>query len=160
MFEGVNIGKAYVFVRMHIMLPDEHSKRFVAILNKKTELGKLMNALGHMTAGLSGGFGKASEMCFLEYTDKDGGMHPYISHFPFIVLKAENSNKIRAVRNEAIAQKIFFTDFTSTMTVGTSIEQIERTKNTPESELEYYGICLFGDTAELKELTKKFSLFT
>ena len=82
-------------------------------------------------------------MRFLEYRDKDGGVHPFISHFPFIALKAENSNQIRKVRREAIARNIIFTDFTSTMTVGTSEEQQKRTSNTPESELEYYGICLF-----------------
>ncbi len=141
------------------ILPDERSKRFVAILNKKIENGKLMNALGHMTAGLAGGFGRAEEMCFLEYQDKDGGIHTNISHFPFIVLKADNSNKIRTVRNEAIQRDIIFTDFTSTMTVGTSEEQQNATKNTPEQELEYYGICLFGDTDILKEFTGKFSLF-
>jgi len=43
--------------------------------------------------------------------------------------------------------------------VGTSNDQIERTKNTPELELEYWGICLFGKTSELKEFTGKFSLF-
>lgn len=37
-------------------LPDENSKRFIAVLNKKIETGKLMNALGHMSAGLVGGF--------------------------------------------------------------------------------------------------------
>ncbi len=141
------------------MLPDEKSQRFVAILNKKIETGKLMNALGHMTAGLAGGFGKGQEMHFLEYKDKDGGVHPYISHFPFIVLKAENSNQIRKIRNEALSRNVMFTDFTSTMTVGTSAEQRERTKNTPELELEYYGICLFGQTDTLKEFTGKFSLF-
>jgi hypothetical protein len=36
-------------------LPDESTKRFIAILNKKVEPGRLMNALGHMTAGLTGG---------------------------------------------------------------------------------------------------------
>jgi pterin-4a-carbinolamine dehydratase len=141
------------------MLPDEKSLRFIAVLNKKVEFGKLMNALGHMTAGLAGGFGKGHEMNFLEYRDKDNGLHPHISHFPFIVLKAENSNQIRKVRNEAITRNILFTDFTSTMTVGTSAEQQERTKNTPEIELEYYGICLFGSTQELREFTGKFSLF-
>ncbi len=141
------------------MLPDENSWRFIAVLNKKVETGKLMNALGHMTAGLSGGFGKGDEMCFLEYKDKEGGVHPYISHFPFIVLEADNSNQIRKLRNEAQARNIIFTDFTSTMTVGTSAEQIERTANTPEAELEYYGICLFGKTEELREFTKKFSVF-
>lgn len=140
-------------------LPDENTKRFVAVLNKKIETGKLMNALGHMTAGLAGGYGKQDEMCFLQYEDKDNGKHPNISHFPFIVLKADNSNQIRVVRQEAIKRGVIFTDFTSTMTVGTSQEQQNKTKDTPEAELEYYGICLFGQTQELKEFTGKFSLF-
>jgi len=114
------------------MLPDENSKRFIAVLNKKIEIGRLMNALGHITAGLSGGSSKTEEMCFLQYQDKDGGAHPNISHFPFIVLKADNSNKIRTVRNECIARGIPFSDFTSTMTVGTSQEQQYNTWTTPE----------------------------
>lgn len=140
-------------------LPDENSKRFIAILNKKVPVGRLMNALGHMTAGLAGGMENSDELCLLRYEDKDGGAHPNISHFPFIVLKADNSNKIRTVRNEAIRRGIPFTDFTSTMTVGTSQEQQDATKDTAEAELEYYGICLFGNTAILREFTGKFSLF-
>ncbi|KKQ26947.1 MAG: hypothetical protein US42_C0018G0021 [Candidatus Magasanikbacteria bacterium GW2011_GWC2_37_14] len=141
------------------MLPDEKSKRFIAILNKKVDIGKLMNALGHMTAGMAGGNGKAEEMCFLQYQDKDGGKHPNISHFPFIILKADNSNKIRAVRNECITRGILFSDFTSTMTIGTSEEQQNNTRETSEAELEYYGIVMFGLTDDLKEFTGKFSLF-
>lgn len=141
-------------------LPDERSKRFIAILNRKVEPGRLMNAIGHMTAGLVGGFEKPEDMCFLRYEDKDGGAHPNISHFPFIALRADNSNQIRTVRNEAIARGIPFTDFTSTMTVGSSAEQQEKTKATPEAELEYFGICLFGDTEILREFTKKFSLYS
>jgi hypothetical protein len=140
-------------------LPDENGKRFIAILNKKAEMGRLMNALGHMTAGIAGGSGKSEEMCFLQYEDKDGGTHPNISHFPFIVLKADNSNKIRKVRNEAIVRNIPFSDFTSTMTIGTSQEQQDATRNTSEGELEYLGIVLFGRTDELREFTGKFSLF-
>lgn len=141
-------------------LPDEHSKRFIAILNKKIEPGKLMNALGHMTAGFAGTFGLTEEMCFLEYKDKDGGVHPSISHFPFIVLKADNSNKIRTVRNECITRGIPFTDFTSTMTVGTSAEQQIATSSTSEVDLEYYGIVTFGSTEQLREFTGKFSLYS
>jgi len=141
------------------MTPDENSQKFVAVLNKKVETGKLMNALGHMAAGLAGGFGKGHEMRFLEYKDMDGGSHPNISHFPFIILKADNSNQVRKVRQEAMARNIIFTDFTSTMTVGTSAEQVERTSKVPEAELEYWGICLFGPADVLKEFTGKFSLF-
>ena len=140
-------------------LPDENSKRFIAILNKKVESGRLMNALGHMAAGLAGGSGKADEMCFLQYQDKDGGTHPNISHFPFIVLKADNANKIRAVRNECLARGIPFVDFTSTMTVGTSQEQQDTTRQTPDDQLDYYGIVMFGRTEELREFTGKFSLY-
>jgi len=140
-------------------LPDENSKRFVAVLNKKIELGKLMNALGHLTVGLVVCNDKQDDFYFLEYEDNDGKKHLGASHFPFIVLKADNSNKIRVVRNEAIKRNIPFTDFTSTMSIGTTEEQMQATKKTAEADLEYFGICLFGTTQELKEITDKFSLF-
>ena len=38
---------------------------------------------------------------------------------------ADNSNQIRTVRNGAIVRGIIFTDFTNTMTVGTSQEQLD-----------------------------------
>ncbi len=139
-------------------LPDENTYRFIAVMNKKVETGRLMNALGHMTAGLAGKVCR-EDMLFLEYQDKDGGLHPGISHFPFIVLAADNSNKIRTARKEAIARGIPFTDFTSTMTVGTSQEQIDATYAANEEALEYYGLCLFGKTEILREFTGKFSLF-
>lgn len=141
-------------------LPDENSRRFVAVLNKKIEPGRVMNALGHMTAGLVGGFENVDALCFLQYEDKDGGRHPNISHFPFIVLKAENSNKIRHVRNECLVRGIPFSDFTSTMTIGTSQEQLTATQATSEAEFEYFGIVLFGDTWILREFIGKFSLYS
>lgn len=141
------------------MLPDENSKRFIAVLNKKIEPGRLMNALGHMTAGLLGGYENAEEKRFLEYRDKDGGIHPFISHFPFIILQADNSNQIRTVRNELIKRSLPFTDFTATMIVGSSADQLKETATTAEADLEYFGVCTFGDTEVLKEFTKKFSLF-
>jgi hypothetical protein len=133
--------------------------RFTAILNKKIEPGRLMNALGHMAAGLAGGSTDPAAMKFLQYLDASGGAHPNISYHPFIVLQADNSNQIRTVRSAALEKGIAFTDFTSTMTAGTSEEQVERTKQTKEEELEYWGICLFGETEGIKEMTKKFSLF-
>ncbi len=140
-------------------LPEESSKRFTVVLNKKIELGRLMNALGHMMGGLVGQISDRSQLCFLKYLDKDGGVHPSISHYPVIVLKADNSNQIRKVRAEVLARGLPYTDFTSTMTVGTSAAQLEATRSSPEAELEYYGICMFGETAVLQEFTAKLSLF-
>lgn len=139
-------------------LIDENLFRFVAILNKNIDTGRLMNALGHLTAGLAGKVCR-EDMQFLEYRDNEDGIHPGISHFPFIVLAAENSNKIRIARKEAISRGIPYTDFTSTMIIGTSQQQIDATRASKEDLLDYYGLCLFGRSEILMEFTGKFSLF-
>ena len=93
----MSFGKEISIKNFNFMNPPLHnetSKRFIAVLNKKIETGRAMNALGHMAAGLAGGSGHAEDMNFLQYEDKDGGAHPTISHYPFIVLKADNSNKM------------------------------------------------------------------
>lgn len=139
------------------MKPFTH--KFVAVLNKNVRVGNAMNALGHMTAGLVGSYSNLPDMCFDDYYDKDGGKHRSISDNPFIVLRADNSNQIRTLRQRLIDEDIHFTDFTSTMTVGTYIEQRERTRATLELELEYYGVVMFGEIDKLNLLTKKFSLW-
>jgi len=45
------------------------------------------------------------------------------------------------------------------MTIGTYIEQLERTQAAKEEKLIYYGIVLFGDWTKVSELTRKFSLW-
>ncbi|MDP3976380.1 MAG: DUF2000 domain-containing protein [bacterium] len=136
--------------------------KFVALMNKKVEPGRIMNAIGHLTAGL---VNRATEeqrqaMRFQDYIDANGGVHPSISDDPFIILKADNSNKIRTVRNTCIQQGIPFTDFTHTMVEGTYLDQQNRTKETLEEQLEYFGIVLFGPIEVIRELTGKFSLWT
>lgn len=138
-------------------IPTTH--KFVAVLNKKIPVGNLMNALGHITAGLAASYPKPEEMRFDNYEDADGNAHANISDNPFIVLQADNSNKIRTLRQTLLDAHIHFVDFTSTMTVGNYAEQQERTKQTPEAELEYWGIVMFGKAEDLQALTKKFSLW-
>jgi hypothetical protein len=133
--------------------------KFVAVLNKKVPIGNLMNALGHATAGFAASYPNKEELRFDNYEDGDGNAHPNISDNPFIILQADNSNKIRTFRQALIAEGIQFVDFTSSMTVGTYAEQQERTKATPEAELEYWGIVTFGEIDKLGGLTKKFSLW-
>ncbi|MCG3863409.1 MULTISPECIES: DUF2000 domain-containing protein [unclassified Photobacterium] len=139
-------------------LPDENQKRYISVLSKKMDLGRTLNVLGHLSVGLSKQLSE-DEGAYLDYVDLDGNVHPSLSHYPFIVLKADNSNKLRKVREEALSRGIKFTDFTSTMIDGGSTEQQLRTKETKEADLEYLGVCLFGDTEVLREFTKKFSLY-
>ncbi len=126
-------------------------------MNKRVEPGKAMNALAHMCIGLGSAIGQ-QDLRLTNYQDAEGGCHPFISEIPFIVL-SENSNKIRKLRQTALENNILLNDFTDTMTIGTYQEQIEKTKQTKEEDLTYFGIVLFGDWATVTELTKKCSLW-
>jgi hypothetical protein len=138
---------------------DDNDYKFISVLNKKIELPKLLNALGHITAGLVGKVNKLNTMNFLEYNDADGGKHPSISKYPFIVLSADNGNQIRTLRNSAIEKFIEYNDFTNTMLGSSSDKQQENTSITHEKDLEYFAIVLFGKSEDLNPLTKKFSLY-
>ena len=139
------------------MAAEQFKNKLVAVLNKSIEPGKAMNALAHMCIGLGSVIGK-EELRLADYKDADGGSHPFISELPFMIL-SENSNKIRKLRTEAIANNILFNDFTDTMTVGTYKEQIERTQQVKDENLIYFGIVLFGDWDTVTALTRKFSLW-
>ena len=133
------------------------SNKLVAVMNEKIEPGIIMNALAHLCIGFGAEIEKGP-LRLTNYIDADGGSHPSISEMPFMILKT-NSNKIRGLRLAALEAGIQFVDFTDTMTIGTYLEQIERTKQTKEENLVYYGIVLFGDWAKVSELTRKFSLW-
>ncbi|MCB1181676.1 MAG: DUF2000 domain-containing protein [Chlamydiia bacterium] len=130
--------------------------KLVAVMNEKIEPGILMNALAHICIGFGAHLG-AESLRLSNYQDADGNSHPNISERPFIILKT-NSNKIRTLRQAAAEAGIEFSDFTDTMTIGTYVEQLERTKQTKEESLVYYGIVLFGEWDVITQLTKKFSL--
>ncbi len=139
---------------------DETKRRFVIVVNEKEDnVGKLMNAIGHSMAGLVGRAASNENFYFVDYVDGDGALHPSISHYPVIALKAKNSNAIKKVREEAQAKGIAFTDFLKTMSIGKTAEQLEATKNSKGDEIEYMGLALFGDTDKIREITKKLSLY-
>lgn len=139
---------------------DPSNYKFVVLLNKKLASGVVLNATAHMVASL---MAKASvtakeNMNFLDYEDAGGNVHP-VSGLSLIILRADNSNKIRKARQQAIESGILYVDFVESMTGDTFVEQIERTKSLPEAELNYYGLCLFGIKDEIDNICSKFSLW-
>lgn len=131
--------------------------KLVAVMNEKIEPGVIMNALAHMCIGFGSVIGN-EPLRLTNYIDADGGSHPHISEMPFMILKA-NSNKIRTTRLVSLQEGIKYVDFTDTMTIGSYKDQLERTKQTKEADLIYYGIVLFGKWDTVSELTRKFSLW-
>lgn len=126
-------------------------------MNEKIEPGIIMNALAHMCIGFGSVIGQ-DPLRLTNYIDADGGSHPHISEMPFMILKA-NSNKIKALKTAALESGIQCVDFIQTMTIGSYVEQVERTKQTKDADLIYYGVVLFGNWDKVSELTRKFSLW-
>ena len=134
--------------------------QFTCVVNKKKNPALLLNAIGHMAAGLVEQYKhETSLMRFRDFMDKSNTVHPSTSENGFIVLRSENCNQIRTLRNMLIAQKIKYTDFTETMIPGNYVTQQEEFSQKTEPDLEYVGVCFFCEIEKSRELTKKFSLY-
>lgn len=136
--------------------------QFICVLNKKIDPDRLINAVAHMSAGLVNLHCKnrtLDKMRFRDFFDKDKSPHPSISENGFIILRADNSNKLRILRKQLIEENILFTDFTDVMIEGNHITQQEEFDTKIEEELEYLGVCFFMNIDKSRDLTKKFSIY-
>lgn len=133
------------------------TNKLVALLNKDLPVGVVMNALAHATVGLGAQIGK-HDLMLDNYQDLAGNIYPNISKMPFIILRGK-SGEIRktlvAAKEQAVAHGVFI----NTMTGGTYQEQLANSLVTPEEQLVYYCIVLFGPVEAVNSLTKKFSLW-
>ena len=131
--------------------------KLVALLNKDVEPGVVMNALAHMSIGLGADVGK-SLLRLDTYLDANENAYPNISQIPFIILRGKSS-EIRKTLLLARDNAIQHTVFLNTMTGGTYLEQLDKTKNSSEETLNFYGCVLFGPWDKVTEITRKFSLW-
>lgn len=134
--------------------------KLVALLNKRIEPGKVMNALAHSVAGavnLLGAEGREA-LKFLDFIDAGGQTYPSISARSFIILRGSDAD-IRKARQHAIEVGIPAVCFSESMTGDTFIQQLERTKGTPTEAMHFYALVLAGRPEILNPITKKYSLW-
>lgn len=134
--------------------------KVVIILNERVDAGRLMNACAHVALGFGASrtADQSASLRLLDYKDAAGESHSCISALSIVVLKA-NANQLRTLRQKAREAGVSCIDFVSTMTEGSFLDQLERTKWTSPDELVYFGVLLFGTHEELRPLTRKYSLF-
>lgn len=133
-------------------------KKLVVVLNDKIETGRAMNAIAHMALGLSSQIINKNDLRLQDYISKDNEKYPSISDMPFIVLKT-NKTKLRKFRDEVKLKDICHTSFIDTMIGENYISQHKNTNEKTIDEIEFFGVCCFGNVDELNEMTKKFSLY-
>jgi hypothetical protein len=134
--------------------------RIVVVLNETTDTGRLLNVASHLALGFGASADNSTRAALLlqDYKDASGASHAGISALSLIVLKA-NGNQIRTLKARAAEAGVPTLDFLETMTGGTYLEQLERTRKSSADNLDYLGILLFGSRDRLDPLTRNFSLF-
>jgi hypothetical protein len=136
----------------------ENDKKFVAVLNRRHEMARLLNGLCHATAGLAATVGE-DQGEYLPYANDSDAFVSHISRYPFIVLEAKNSSQLAALRKAAMEHGVPVNVFVSAMIGNSADEQIASTKAAAGDKLDYIAAVLFGNAVVINPLTKKFSLF-
>ncbi|MEU1204835.1 DUF2000 domain-containing protein [Nocardia sp. NPDC005825] len=133
--------------------------KFVVVLNKNYDLARLASGLGHVTAGLSASLhAERDRMNFVRYESFDGETYPWISEWPFIVLRGTGGH-IRSFGTELQIRDLPCVTYLDTMLTGGSDSQRESTSATKSDDLTPLAIATFGDGEVIDQLTKKFSLW-
>lgn len=141
------------------MAYQDNHKKFVAVLNRKHPLPRLLNGVTHAAIGMAPRIDHASAE-FMSYPNDQDGWDATLTRFPFIILEAKNSSQLatmlQAAREQGIAHNVFTT---SMIAGGTAAQQVINTKAATGDDLDYMVVTLFGDATAIDPLTKKFSLF-
>ncbi len=140
------------------MMQQDFSKKIAIVVNKSLENWQVLNTVAHVSAYL--GNKMKDQFDTGDYFEtKEGKRHPRNSQFPIIVLSAKNSqlkNLITEVRNSGL----LFIGFIKEMIETTNDEEIVKIlSKKQDSEIAYLGIGILGNNDQIRELTKKFSLW-
>jgi len=93
-------------------------------------------------------------------TDKSGVKHLGISKFPFIITKVKQSKLKTAIEKAKNNPNLVVADYPKDMLeTRTDEELVSSINNKEETELEYLGAVIYGNTKDVDEITGKFSLW-
>ncbi len=141
---------------------EDNQCKTLVVTNPKIEVPKLINAIGHATIGLMAKASSIESFQLLKYNFNPNiawASASAISLYPYIVLEAKNNSQLKTLHRSAAETNILHNVFTESMLGVSAKEQMENTLGANPDDLIYFCIVLFGTTAELTPLTRKFSLF-
>lgn len=134
----------------------DNEKKFYIILNRNHEPATLFNASCHLTAGITD---LIEQREFHHYPSSLDGVSANMSHYPIVILQAKNSSQLSNLILKCKEEGVLSNFFTTTMLSHSAEQQIAGTANTPYEQLDFVAVALYGDTEQLKPLTKKFSVY-
>ncbi len=134
-------------------------KKIVGIVATNVDAATALNVIGHLAVSI-GKYSDGEIMGKAIITDKSNVEHLGISQFPFIITKVKAA-KLRAAIDKAKENpNLLVADYPRDMLeTRTDEELVESISCKENSELEYLGAIIYGNTAEVNEITGKFQLW-
>jgi hypothetical protein len=136
----------------------DNSYKLIIAVNRQLEPGCAMNATSHALAGLIANINSQRQIEFLAYPSS-AGWSSFIAKSPIIILRSDNSGHLERLHKDALDSTLPVNAFVHTMLGASADEQQRATLTAEPASFEYWAIALFGDSDQLKPLTKRFSLY-
>lgn len=134
-------------------------KKIVGVLATNLDVTVALNVIGHLAISI-GKYSNIEIMGKQVITDKTGVKHLGISQFPFIVTKVKPSKLKATIEKAKSNPNLLIADYPKDMLeTRTDDELVESISSKEESELEYLGAIIYGDTKDVNEITGKFQLW-
>ena len=134
-------------------------KKIVGIIATNVEAKVALNVIGHLSVSI----GKYSDKEIMGkplITDKSGVNHLGISKFPFIITKVKASKLKNAIDKAKENPNLIVADYPKDMLETRTDEELVNSIGSKEnSELEYLGAIIYGNTDDVNEITGKFQLW-
>lgn len=134
-------------------------RKIVGIIATNVDPSVALNVIGHLAISI-GKYSDEEIMGQKNIEDKTGINHLGISKFPFIVTTVKPSKLKKTIEIAKSNPKILVADYPKDMLdTRTDEELVSSINSKEESELEYLGAILYGNTKDVNEITGKFQLW-
>lgn len=132
--------------------------KIAIVLNRRHDLPTQLNAVGHASVGLAHQV-RADQLALRDFRDASGWAVSQMTDHPLIVFSARSSAHLAEAHAAARAASLPANAFFSVMKSDTPEEQEHQIGREPAADQDYVALALFGDDADLRPLTRRFSLF-
>lgn len=134
-------------------------KKIVGIVASNVEPAVALNVIGHLAISI-GKYSDAEIMGKKIIVDKSGIEHLGISQFPFIITKVKSGKLRTAIEMAKNNPNLLVADYPKDMLdTRTDDELVDSISSKENEKLEYLGAVIYGNTADVNEITGKFQLW-
>ena len=128
------------------------------VINRDIEPWQVLNVASHIAAYLGNKMNDPFDTGKF-FVTKDGKEHPRNSQYPIVIFSAKSA-EFKKFIEPVRASCLRYVGFSREMIETTNDREIEELfAKKLDSDVEYYGIGIFGENEKVKPLVKKFSLW-